>query len=346
MQTLGQRLRAEREKKSLSIAELSGRTRIRADYFQAIENDKPEVFPGQFFYRSFLRQYADLLDLPADFIQQELQRSIDNEVADSNARTLANVETKPDVPPLPTGRTDVRLEAQRWLIRLSALAGVIVLCSGAYYVWLLWGQHWVEEATRPGAWQQHTAAAKPKRPAPAVRAPQAQPQSQTPAQTPDQSPAAVANSSQTQIPTPGTTQPPVGTAPAQPATQQQAPPPLAAAATPPPPANRANAEPTGPALLELVAQDVCWVDLWRDGKHTIAEMLRAGDHRSISAGGKLRIRLGSAGAVQVRAAGRDLGRLGPLGQTRTIECDNVNCALAAPKPPSDAAKPKADSQDQ
>jgi cytoskeleton protein RodZ len=341
MQTLGQRLRAEREKKGLSIAELAGRTRIRADYFQAIENDRPELFPGQFFYRSFLRQYAELLELPSDLIQHEIQRSIEAEQADSSARTLANVESKPDVPPLPTGRTDVRLEAQRWLIRLSALAGVILLCSGTYYVWLLWGQHWLDQTMKPTAGQ-HAAAAKPNRAGPAIPASRPQAQGQTPAQTPGQNPAAGANPGQAQNTAQGTTQPAAVSAPVQ-APPQPAPP-LPAASAAPPAASRPSAEPTGPALVELAAQDACWVDLWRDGKHTIGEMLRAGDHRSIASGGKLRIRLGSAGAVQVRAGGRDLGRLGPLGQTRTLECDNVQCALATPKPPGDAAKSQSDTQ--
>ena len=64
MQTLGQQLRAEREAKGLSIEELASQTRIRSIYFEAIEADRPEEFPGQFFYRSFLRQYVSLLGLP------------------------------------------------------------------------------------------------------------------------------------------------------------------------------------------------------------------------------------------------------------------------------------------
>jgi cytoskeleton protein RodZ len=323
MQTLGQRLRAEREKTGLSIAELAGRTRIRADYFQAIENDRPEAFPGQFFYRSFLRQYAELLNLPADVIQPAIQHSIEAEEHDAAARNLAAAENKPDVAPLPTGRTtDIRVEAQRWLIRLSGLAGVIVLCSLAYYAWTLWGQHWLEQALKPQPRQ--TVAAAPKHaPAPAP------PVQQTPAPAPTQTPESGANAANP-------------SAPAQQPPMQQTAQPRQNPAAPAPPAAiqpaAANASPAG-TLVELQATGDCWVDLWRDGKHTSGEMLRAGDRRSIAPGGKVRIRIGSAGSLQVRAAGRNLGALGPVGQTRTLECGASDCAVATAKPPAPPVQP-------
>ena len=88
MQTLGQRLRAEREKMGRSIAELATLTRIRAEYFEAIEKDCPEEFPGPFFYRSFLRQYAELLELPKSVIEPEIQRSVDEESAMAAERAV------------------------------------------------------------------------------------------------------------------------------------------------------------------------------------------------------------------------------------------------------------------
>jgi transcriptional regulator with XRE-family HTH domain len=121
MQTLGQRLRAEREKKGLSIPELASRTRIRASFFEAIEADKPEQFPGRFFYRSFLRQYADILELPESVVHPEIEQSLAEEQAEKAEREAAIQGFRPEVPPLPTGRINVREET---------LAGPVVRTVG------------------------------------------------------------------------------------------------------------------------------------------------------------------------------------------------------------------------
>lgn len=175
MQTLGQRLRDEREKKGLSIPELSKRTRIRAQLFEAIEADKPEQFPGRFFYRSFLRQYVEILGLPESVLQSELERSNMEEMVENVERKSTALDFKPEVPPLPTGHTNVREETRRWMVRLSGLLGVLILCSSVYFFWERWGQRWFDDTWRSIVTRPAQPVSKPA-PPPAEKPPAAAPQ--------------------------------------------------------------------------------------------------------------------------------------------------------------------------
>ena len=301
MQSLGERLRAEREKKGRSIPELAEVTRIRSDYFEAIENDCPEEFPGPFFYRSFLRQYAALLELPASVIEPAIQRSFDDERAVAAERSIQHAENKPDVPPRPTGRIDLKAETRRWLTRLASRVAVLVLCSGAYFAWLRWGQRLFQEDHAPQS------AARPARPAVTQHA---QPASVSPPPSPTPS-----TSVENQLPPQQTAAP--SAAPATNPEKQAA---LPQAAGP----SVGAAQEPGPREKDVVVQasELCWVDAWRDGKRFYGAMLHAGSQVGFADGGTLRLRFGNAGAVTVQLKGKPLAELGPRGQVRTIEVRN------------------------
>jgi cytoskeleton protein RodZ len=314
MQTLGQRLRAEREKKGLSIPELANRVRIRAQFFEAIEADKPEEFPGRFFYRSFLRQYASLLELPESEVQSELQRSMLEEQSEKAERDAAVEGFKPEVPPMPTGRINVREETRRWILRLTGLLGVLVLCSGVYFFWERWGQRLFEESwrsvtTRPA---QPVAQAQPSasRPAaPQVNVPQASaPNSETAAQ-----PAAEPS-----------VQAPQAAVPASP--NAASPNPAPTSATPPGITSpKVDAPPPGMKPLgriELQASGTCWVSGWRDGKQFLATTLHAGEARTIEGGGVVRLQFGSSGDVAIKVDGQAIKPIGARGEPRTMEYQN------------------------
>jgi hypothetical protein len=81
--------------------------------------------------------------------------------------------------------------------------------------------------------------------------------------------------------------------------------------------------------IEVRANDTCWVDGWRDGRHFHAAMLHSGGVLHFAPGAHLRLRFGNAGAVAVSVGGQSLGELGPLGQPRSIECDGNACQLTA-----------------
>jgi len=134
MATLGERLRAEREKQGLTIEELASRTRISARFFEAIERDEPEALPSGFFYRSFVRQYARMMGLPEDSYQREIERSL----AEEAGKPYTVPERHIDVPPLPTAQRNRKEEAIWWAARAGGLAAALALCTGAYIGWEKW----------------------------------------------------------------------------------------------------------------------------------------------------------------------------------------------------------------
>ena len=63
MESVGQILREERLRQSLTLQEVSANTRISLKNLEAIERDDLEEISSPFFYRSFVRQYAERLGI-------------------------------------------------------------------------------------------------------------------------------------------------------------------------------------------------------------------------------------------------------------------------------------------
>jgi cytoskeleton protein RodZ len=63
MPSAGELLRSERTKRSRSLSDIAEATRISRRYLEAIEADHVQELPGEFFYKSFIRQYARALEL-------------------------------------------------------------------------------------------------------------------------------------------------------------------------------------------------------------------------------------------------------------------------------------------
>src|SRR5512143_874044 len=61
--SIGARLREEREKRRLTLAQVSEITRIRAPYLQALENDDLSAMPSTAQARGFMRLYTEFLGL-------------------------------------------------------------------------------------------------------------------------------------------------------------------------------------------------------------------------------------------------------------------------------------------
>jgi cytoskeletal protein RodZ len=68
-ETLGSFLKHHRERRGVSVAELSRETRIPTASLEALENDRFDELPGEVFVRGFLKAYAQAVDLlPAEVL--------------------------------------------------------------------------------------------------------------------------------------------------------------------------------------------------------------------------------------------------------------------------------------
>lgn len=85
MTPVGERLRRERVRLGVSLAQLAKDTRINQNYLEAIEAGDPSRIPGGFFYRSFIRQYAQHLNVEVPDLEAELERAREAEVPVLNA---------------------------------------------------------------------------------------------------------------------------------------------------------------------------------------------------------------------------------------------------------------------
>jgi cytoskeletal protein RodZ len=63
LQTVGEILRAEREKKGISIRDVEQGTSIRGIYLQAIDDGKYSAVPGEVYLKGFIRNYANFIGL-------------------------------------------------------------------------------------------------------------------------------------------------------------------------------------------------------------------------------------------------------------------------------------------
>ena len=71
-QTIGQRLKAEREEQRLTFEKVFEATRIRVPYLRALEADDLSVLPSPVQARGYLRNYAEFLGLDFDAILEEM----------------------------------------------------------------------------------------------------------------------------------------------------------------------------------------------------------------------------------------------------------------------------------
>ncbi|HWF25530.1 MAG TPA: helix-turn-helix domain-containing protein, partial [Solirubrobacteraceae bacterium] len=63
MPEIGATLREARMRARIDISEVEVRTKIRAKYLRAMENEEWDMLPGPIYVKSFLRTYSDFLGL-------------------------------------------------------------------------------------------------------------------------------------------------------------------------------------------------------------------------------------------------------------------------------------------
>lgn len=136
MQTLGQKFRQTREAKGLNLDEIAAELRINVQYLRALEADDLSQMPGDFFYRSFIRQYARKLEIPEKEFKAEIERSLVDQERLLQALPSQLAARQFEVPPMPTMGGPAPDETRRWLMRLAGLVAVLAACSGVYALWL------------------------------------------------------------------------------------------------------------------------------------------------------------------------------------------------------------------
>jgi cytoskeleton protein RodZ len=74
MAEIGSTLREARIRARIDMSEVEARTKIRAKYLRAIENEEWDLLPGPVYIKSFLRTYGDYLGLDSRMLVDEFRR--------------------------------------------------------------------------------------------------------------------------------------------------------------------------------------------------------------------------------------------------------------------------------
>lgn len=101
MPTNGEQLRAAREARKLSIAQVVQATRIRSYYIEAMESDDLSNMPSAVQARGFLRAYAEFLGLDANAILNPGQATVATAVAEEIESPAPASEPEPQPEPEP-----------------------------------------------------------------------------------------------------------------------------------------------------------------------------------------------------------------------------------------------------
>jgi cytoskeleton protein RodZ len=130
MPPIGDSLREARMRQKLDIADVEERTKIRAKYLRALENEEFGLLPGPTTVRAFLRTYAQVLGLDAHVLLEEFRVSHEppEEVEPQPlAETAPSPRRMPSGPPIgPPGRGVV---VAGLLVALLALLLILGLSS-------------------------------------------------------------------------------------------------------------------------------------------------------------------------------------------------------------------------
>jgi cytoskeleton protein RodZ len=79
MPSIGETLREARMRQRLDIADVEARTKIRAKYLRALENEEFGMLPGPTFVKTFLRTYAEMLGLDPHVLVEAYRANYERE---------------------------------------------------------------------------------------------------------------------------------------------------------------------------------------------------------------------------------------------------------------------------
>ncbi|MDX1697338.1 MAG: helix-turn-helix domain-containing protein [Thiohalobacterales bacterium] len=115
--SIGERLRAARARRNLTIETVASKLRLDATIVEALESNDADRLPAPIFVQGYLRSYARLLELPEDELVSDYMSG------------------SGDLPPLTVNRLPGRKKGLR-LPSMRILRNIILLLLAAILVWL------------------------------------------------------------------------------------------------------------------------------------------------------------------------------------------------------------------
>jgi hypothetical protein len=124
MADIGPTLREARIRARIDMNEVETRTKIRAKYLRAIENEEWDLLPGPVYAKSFLRTYGDYLGLDSRMLVEEYKRRYEGPSDHEPSRPVASLARERDRDRLPRGPRGPMLPT--WAPIVLVLVGIVV----------------------------------------------------------------------------------------------------------------------------------------------------------------------------------------------------------------------------
>ncbi len=301
---MARRCAANAKSANLQLDQVSRELKISTRFLEAIEQEHFDRLPGGVFAKSFVRQYARMLNLDEEEAAAEVQRTL----APSSLPQLAEASLKPAAPegvefaPRVDSISSRPFASGSWLPALALVVAVMLGCSLVY-----------------GWWQRDRRQASAASPPKAIQP-------------------AAAQASNVALPAPS----PEAAAPVQEA-PVAAPPPATDASRASETATSAGTQelrPSGAVKVEIkTADEPVWVLARTDGKYAFSGTLEPNQTRTVDADGTVLLRLGNAGGVAITVNGKPIPVVGPKGQVRTVQLTSGGFQIVAPPKPSAPGTP-------
>lgn len=315
LEELGAALRAERERRGLSIEDVANALKIGARQLRALEDADLSSLPHVAYTRGFIRAYAGFLGLS----QAEFDGVLQSLAPQENIAPAQAVYTPADESG--NGAALGRL--------FSLFIVLVILAGGGYFLWnsglLQKGMDMVS-----GTGDDAPLVAKPSGlPAPAESPAPAPVQERkkevTPAPRPQSAAPAPALASSAVAPEAATASTPSAAATQTPATaagSQAVAPAQTAVETPTPasasPAAADDGIQPGQHKVVIIATEECWIHSSADKTDVRQFSLSKGDTFALTFSNRLELKLGNAGGVRIRYDGREMPPAGTSGQVRNL----------------------------
>lgn len=312
LEELGALLRAERERRGLSIEDVSAHLKISVRKLRALEDGDASAMPHPAYVKGFVRSYATYLGMAASEVVEAMQ------VVSSHMPETAEENVRP-VRPAPAPSSSGKSGGSAFGRLLLLAVAVAALAGGSYAVWksgFLDALHNRQsDVIRPSLPMQDEArpayvpapapaeSAAPAAPAPA--APETAPVASAPA-TPPATPAATA--------APATPAAPAPAAPEKVLVRTGDAEPVAAT----PPTQEEDVIPQGQHKVVITATETCWIRSTADRTDTRQFSLGKGDTFALTFSQRLDLKLGNAGGVRIRYNGKDFPIGARSGQVRNL----------------------------